>query len=371
MKTNNSTKILAIAPYEFVNGKEGGKKCIDLSYKYLAKVVELHCVSTDNNKITPDLGYQFYPILGHSKFRYINPLLYFKVKKLIKTLDIDVLLTDHPYYGWLVYLLKKTTNVKLVIKSHNIEAERFKSMGKPWWKILWHYEKWISRKADLATYITDEDRLFAINNFNVSPDQTTTITYGIEQTNNPSVEQKLSARKRLVKELNLDSQLPILLFNGMFKYGPNKKALDLLIKEIIPKLRKELKFYLIICGKDIAKEYKEQTAEDIKIMGFVDDINLYFLGADIFLNPIIEGGGIKTKLVEALSFNTPAVSFENGAIGIPEAVVGENLIRVEDYNTDKFVTSIVNLSKEKNDLPNSFYLYFNWKNVIDKLVKAI
>jgi hypothetical protein len=62
-------------------------------------------------------------------------------------------------------------------------------------------------------------------------------------------------------------------------------------------------------------ELKNYADQNIIYAGFVDDISIYFKGADVFINPVSYGGGIKTKLVEALGYNLNAVSTSNGAIG--------------------------------------------------------
>jgi len=87
--------------------------------------------------------------------------------------------------------------------------------------------------------------------------------------------------------------------------------------------------------------YKEKN---IIYAGFVDDINLYFKGADIFINPVIDGGGIKTKVVEALGYDLSVISTQSGAIGIPEEITGGKLLVLPDNDWTEFARKIIFLN---------------------------
>jgi glycosyltransferase involved in cell wall biosynthesis len=111
---------------------------------------------------------------------------------------------------------------------------------------------------------------------------------------------------------------------------------------------------------DQLKAYK---AIHVHYAGFVDDISLYFKGADLFINPVEDGGGIKTKLVEALGNNLPAVSTVNGAIGIPLTVTGSSLLVVPNKDPESFIAAILKQSFLKSDIPDSFFEYFYWDHI--------
>jgi hypothetical protein len=68
----------------------------------------------------------------------------------------------------------------------------------------------------------------------------------------------------------------------------------------------------------------------------VDKIEPYFMAADVFLNPILSGGGIKTKLVEAIGFGASAVSTVTGAMGCGQQICGNKLTIVKDGDWKNF-----------------------------------
>ena len=372
---NNDIKILSLVSYKFLPPDMGGQKGIAFFNRYLSKKTNLLCVTTEENGINQAEGYPVKNILSNSKLRYINPYYFFTLSQIIRENKITHLIIEHPYYGWLGMLLKWFCKVKLIIHSHNMEALRFKDMGKWWWGILWHYEKFTHKNADYSFFIHDNDRNYAIENFKLNPQQCTTVTYGFELMNAPSAEDKRSAREIICKTHGIPLTEKILLFNGTLGYKPNLDALNNILEKINPLLLTagNFKYKIIICGNKLPAAYKgliDYKEKNIIYAGFVDDINLYFKGADIFINPVLEGGGIKTKVVEALGYNLSVVSTRSGAIGIPEEITGSKLFIVDDNNWENFTANMLS-AKTDAQIPDDFFKHFYWGFVVEKAINAI
>ena len=317
----------------------------------------------------------FYGVLGSSKLRYGNPLLFFKVRQIIKQKKITDLIIVHPYYGWLAWLLKKSTGVKLSLLSHNIEAVRFKSMGKYWWKMLWFYEKNTHKIIDHNFFVTQEDLVFAVKNYCLDATKCDVITYGIEWEQTPTQIEKKQAADKIRQEYNIEENTKILLFNGTLDYKPNIEAVEYIIQNINPILLNNENFLykIIICGKGLPSalnDLKNFKDKNIIYAGFVEDINLFFKGADIFLNPVITGGGIKTKLVEALGNNLTSVSCRSGAFGIPTNVAEGKLTVVADFDWEAFSDAVFSATIEAN-ISTSFFNHFYWGNIAAKAANII
>ncbi len=368
--------VLVLVSYHFLPAKMGGQKGIASFCNYFANYVNLVCVSTENNDGKEAKNYTLLNILSNNSLkRYTNVLYFFTLKRLIKQYNITHLQIEHPYYGWLAILLKHCTGVKLIIHSHNIEALRFKSIGKWWWKILWHYEKITHQQANYNFFISDEDKAYAIANYALQPSTCITATYGIDWNTIPSDEQKIAAKKYVQQKHNILPSEKILLFNGTFDYAPNANALQLLLYQILPLINQSNSgnYRLLICGKRIEQSILETTHNNTLIVGFVDDIEPYFLATDIFLNPVVDGGGIKTKLVEALGYNMPVISFSNGAIGVPTNLNNGQLTIIEDGNVLDFAqavnTSLV--TEHTNTISANYFNYFYWDNIAKRAAQFI
>ena len=368
-------KILSLVPYKFLPPDMGGQKGIAFFNRYLSKITNLLCVTTEENNNNHSEGYAIKNILSNSKLRYFNPFYFFTVSRIIREEKITHLIIEHPYYGWLGILLKWFCKVKLIVHSHNIESHRFKSMGRWWWGILWHYEKFTHKNANHSFFIQDDDRNYAIENFKLSPQDCTTITYGFELSHAPLAEDKILARELICKKHNIPVTEKILLFNGTLGYKPNLDALNNILEKINPLLSatENFKYKIIICGNKLPAAYKGLIGyKEVNIIyaGFVDDINLYFKGADIFINPVIEGGGIKTKVVEALGYNLSVISTRSGAIGIPEDITGQKLVIVDNNNWENFANHVLSV-KTDAQIPADFFKHFYWGFIAEKALQAI
>lgn len=370
------TKILSIVPYTIFPPKMGGQKGIALFNRAFSKEVELVVATVPQNVSAGNEDYGIVQALSRSPFRYVNPFLYFKIRSIIRQQKVTHLMLEHPYLGWLGWLIKHTTHIRIIIHSHNIEAERFRSTGKWWWRILRFYERFTHRMADVNFFISDEDRNYAMEHYGLKKERCTTITYGFDFKQSTSSHTRQQARTRLCQLHQIPENHRILFFNGTLDYPPNLNALEIILHNINPVLQQSVDFpyTFIICGKNLPASMnglKAYENSNIIYAGFVEDINLYFNGADLFVNPVTEGGGIKTKLVEALGAGMNAVSTPEGAIGVPVDITGGKLSIAPANNWQQFAHTIIDSGKNFIDTPPSYYDHFYWGSIAKKAANFI
>jgi len=364
--------VLSLVPYTVFPSRTGGQKGIALFNRYFARHCRLVCATVPGNEPAFAEGYTIYNVLPAGSFRYIDLRLFFTLRKLIRREGITHLVLEHPYFGWLGVWLKKTTRVRLVVHSHNIEAARWKSLGKWWWKALHYYEGWTHRRADYNFFISEEDHRYALNAYGLLPQRCIVVPYGIEWDRAPGNAHRQTCRQQLLARHGIDPSAAILLFNGAFNYKPNSDALLQLLRVVNPLLQQTgLKYTILICGKDIPDDIIRQQWPQVVFAGFVDDVASYFTGADVFLNPITEGGGIKTKLVEALGYDLAAVSTRSGAFGIPPALCEGKLLVCEDTEWTTFASLIPQAVNVRASVPAAYFEHFYWDNVALKAARFI
>ncbi len=367
-------KIVNIVPYSFLPYSSGGQKLIACFNEYLGKEASLFVIGTKDNTISRTNSYELIPLLPKSRLRYISLRIPFQLIRFIRKKHIETIIIEHPYYGWMIPFFRLFTRTQIICHTHNVESERFRSIGKKWWRLLALYEGIVLRHCDKILCITEEDRQFFIDKMHVQQNKCIVVHYGIEQNKPPS--DKTACRKAICVKHQLDPSLPILFFNGALDYKPNTDALDIILKEIYPRLReKKLIVQIIISGRNLPAQYdtlKQWHKENILYTGFVTDINLYTKAADIMLNPVISGGGVKTKMIEALGMNTTVISTETGAAGIPEGTCGDKLHIVKNNDWSLFADTIIKvLQAPPPSTPSKFYELFNWENIIKKVLNHI
>jgi glycosyltransferase involved in cell wall biosynthesis len=367
-------KVLSIVPYPYLPYFSGGQKLIAHFNEFLGQECELHSAGTSDNDAALAKNYTFYPLLNKSRLRYINIFLAFTLQSLIKKKQIQTVIIEHTYYGWLGWLLKKLCRIQLVVHTHNIESQRFRTIGKSWWKLLEVYEKWILKNADLILCISEEDRNWMIDEMKIDAAKCLLVPYGIIQQKPPA--DKIICKEKVCQKHKLDATAPLLFFNGLLDYKPNLDALKAIIEKINPLLLQAgITYNILIAGKRLPAELNELKAyngQHIFYAGFVDDIDAYTKAADVFLNPVLTGGGVKTKMIEALGLNTTVVATESGAAGVDKSVCGIQLKTVKDDDWKHFAEAVVKtIQQPKAETPPAFYELYYWGNVVKKVAASL
>jgi polysaccharide biosynthesis protein PslH len=360
-------KILAIAPYSYLPYFSGGQKFIAKFFEYLSRETDLTVISVAENKVELAKTYKIIPLLKKSFSRYYDLSLVTKITSLVKKEKFDAIIWEHPYYAWLAKRIKKRTGVKTIIHTHNIEYQRFRSTGRWWWPILKIYEKRCLKRSDAVLFITPEDKDFAITKWKIEKEKCIIVPFGVDTEKYPG--DKADCKKTICQKHHIQEEEKILLFNGLLNYKPNLDALKVILNEINPLLLRQISFRykIIICGKGLPEELnslKSYADKNIIYAGFVDDIDTYFKGADLFLNPVQSGGGIKTKMVEAIGYGTTVISTETGASGIDKAAAGNKLITVADNNWKEFADAIISNADISSQTQKNFYDIYYWGNII-------
>jgi len=358
------SRILSISWYKVLPPKYGGQKDIALFTKYLSQIHQVVLLCSKNNERAIDMPFETRAELSNSRSQFLNPFCWRKISASAKWFQPSTIILEHPYHGIAGWFAAKKTGAKLIVHSHNIESERFKSFGKWWWRALAKYEKWVHQKADLSLFKTEKDLHWAVAHFGLDNNKCMIIPFGIED---HAIDKKRS-REAVCKRHNLPAEAKILLFAATLDYGPNARAVELIFKEIATRLNHD-DLKILICGRNNLQQYqylKELRHPNVLYAGEVEDIENYFAAADIFLDPVETGGGVQTKIIEALSYGLNVVCFKDLA-DKQFYLAGEKIFISEKNDYDAMIKNIC--SALEKDLPtrSEFFEYYSWKNIIQRL----
>jgi len=367
-------KLLAIAPYNYLPWFSGGQKSIAQFLDYLGRETNLAVITVAENDFSLVKSYKQLPLLKRSFSRYIDLSLVSKLTALIKKEKKDAVIWEHPYYAWLAWIIKKRTGIKTIIHSHNIEYKRFQTTGRWWWPVLKMYEKWSFKFADHILFVAPEDKNFAIESWKIKKEKCIELAFGVEIREYP--QDKVENKQKILTAHHISNSERILLFNGLLDYKPNLDALKVILDEINPLLlaQSSFRYKIIICGKRLPKELdelKDYADKNIIYAGFVEDIEAYFKAADLFLNPVQSGGGVKTKMVESIAFGTTVIATETAAAGINKNICGNKLIVVADDDWKAFANAIIKNAGKNEITPASYYEYYYWGNIVKKVTAIL
>ncbi|MGM9879727.1 MAG: glycosyltransferase [Bacilli bacterium] len=105
-----------------------------------------------------------------------------------------------------------------------------------------------------------------------------------------------------------------LCFLGNMDYAPNQITLEYILKNILPKIPNMKLKVVGIASKDTINKYKDY--ENVEFTGIVDSVVPYVQESLCLLAPIQYGTGIKTKILESMSFGVPVITTPIGAEGL-------------------------------------------------------
>ncbi|MDP3929120.1 MAG: glycosyltransferase family 4 protein [Bacteroidota bacterium] len=369
-------KIFALVSYPFLPATTGGEISTlqllnHLGMQHQVKVYTVEPYAPIDPK---ELHFE---ALFHMRFkpqRYLNIFLPFTLAKHIKAQASDVIFLDQPFMGWMIPLLQLLTRKKVFVRCHNIEYLRFKSMGKSWWSLMYMYEKMVHQMADLVIYLSEVDKEHAQVEFNLNPNKTALVPTGIAYSHIPPP--IVQAKEMVAKRHGLGLNQTIILYFGTMHYAPNYEGVNYLMSEVYPKLEAALgnNFSLLICGKGLPQNLADKMKDfpQMQYLGFVEDIETYIDAASVLLNPILSGGGVKTKALEGMGRNKTIVSTYTGALGINQEVCGPYLKIAPDDNWTAFTQHILSsLSEQKLPISNAFFDTYAWPGIVKKLSERL
>ncbi|HSU28076.1 MAG TPA: glycosyltransferase family 4 protein, partial [Chitinophagaceae bacterium] len=295
-------------------------------------------------------------------------------QQLIKENGFDTIIWEHPYYAWLAKRIQKRTGIKTILHTHNIEFQRFRSTGRWWWPILRNYEKRFFKKADHILFISPEDKSFAINQWKIPAEKCIDLPFGVDITQYPA--DRPQSRELIANRHGISKDEKILFFNGLLNYKPNLDALRVILDQVNPLLLKNtgFKYKILICGKGLPGEMRSLEAykdRNLVYAGYTDEIASYYKASDILLNPVLSGGGVKTKIIEAIAYGCKVVSTQTGQLGVETSVCGDQLSIIRDKDWEGFAAELTRSVSTETQTPDSFYAYYYWGRVIRKLNEVL
>lgn len=376
-------KILIISPYFPFPPRDGGKVRLYNLIKYLSLSNDVYLLayiepgaSIDCVDMAKKYCKQVFSVLRNEEKKIVREdiprcVSFFYTQAMIdelkKVLDVvkpDIVQLDFLIMTQYVYHIK---NVPVVYTEHDMSIldfnQSFHDRDLPdnerfiHWKQLVNYEKEILNKFNSVIVLTKRDKKL-IEEFNKNI-KANIIPTGVDI--------------NFFKPQN-NNQEQSLVFVGHYKHYPNADAIIYFVNEIyndILKILPDLKLYIVGSGvtKNILNLAKNNN--NIIITGEVENVGLYLQKPNIFVAPVRLGGGIKGKVLEAMSCGIPVVATKEAVDGIDYDVNNCSLVC---NNKNDFIDNIVKLTENRSLYEklacNSRKLvetYYDWYKIADSL----
>jgi glycosyltransferase involved in cell wall biosynthesis len=110
--------------------------------------------------------------------------------------------------------------------------------------------------------------------------------------------------------------------------GPNIAGIQHFISRVFPLVREKLPDARLLIAGAICEKIAGKSP-GVELLGIVDNLDDAYSAANIVINPLLAGTGLKTKTVEALGHSKPLVTTKCGAEGI-EDMAGHAFLMADD-----------------------------------------
>jgi len=168
-------------------------------------------------------------------------------------------------------------------------------------------------------------------------------------------------------EINLNEYIPApdlidqqrITFTGTMSYEPNHEGASYFIIKIIPLIRRDFpnaRFFVV--GMNPPKYLQDLGDDRIIITGEVKNMQEYINKSAVIVVPLLSGGGMRYKILEAFALSKAVVSTSVGAEGI-EYTDNENILLAD--NPQHFAHKVCELL---NDLQRAVKLGTNARKLI-------
>jgi len=180
-------------------------------------------------------------------------------------------------------------------------------------RLMRRYEAQVCNQFDRVVWVSGDD-LKAVEKYQPSiennPRKTTIIPICIDpQRYNPVLPLPKSDR---------------ILFLGGMHWPPNSEGLRWMVQNVLPIVREQIPdVELLAVGKDPPSDL--QNTGGLSLPGYVEDVEPIWDGCRVFVVPLLSGGGMRVKILDAWAHGLPVVSTSIGAEGI-EIKAGDNIL---------------------------------------------
>lgn len=226
---------------------------------------------------------------------YLNSRAIKTIFEVVQEKNISAVYIDNSVSGQLIKKIKsRFPAISVISFFHDIEIVKMKedkniSLGR---KLIlptfYKNERLTVDYADKTIVLNERDKKLFEKVYKKIPDAIVPIS--IPEINNIPFEKKHEKNAKLK-----------ILFVGV-EYGPNLSGVRWFLDNVLPNVSCDYEFNVVGFHMEKYRAEFEKYSDKIHVIGTVDSLKEWYIDADLVVAPIFEGGGMKVKTAEALSY---------------------------------------------------------------------
>lgn len=251
-----------------------------------------------------------------------------RIFDIIKEENVSTILIENSMFGRLIQCIKeKYPEIEIITYFTDIEADLLSQelrhcslRRKLVCKRLLENEKKTVQYADKKFVLNKRDEMLFVKLYQKKPDLVIPLSV-TKKTNLDTVGKHIAGEK-----------LQLLFVGGDF--WPNVIGIRWFVNEVLPKIDVPYELKIIGLNMELYRDELECKSDSIRVIGTVNDLSSFFEEADVFIAPIRDGGGMKYKTAEALSYGKTFIGLKESLIGyweyIPDDIKNQGIYVCEN-----------------------------------------
>lgn len=266
-------------------------------------------------------------------------------RRIVREQGIDAIEVNSAHLAFFRRFLPRVPGILL---SHNIEADIFPfwmPAGLTGWKL--RFMEWVASRSRQAAKAVEIDNAFGFSAMTfISRHDMSRVTDKV-----PRYLMPLHFPLGTTRFEDKPDDVFHVLWMGGFGWYPNAEAVTWFAEKIHPLLADQLqerKIVLHFCGGNPPEALQAlHDGRNVLVHGFVDDLQSLLDKAHLLMVPLLSGGGIRVKIVEAMSAGIPVLSTSKGCEGIG-ATDGVNILVRDD--AEGFARTLLECAQDRTRL---------------------
>jgi glycosyltransferase involved in cell wall biosynthesis len=247
---------------------------------------------------------------GRSPFRQLHSsLMQNAIDQMTDDNQYDVIHCCVQFFGYFRF----PKGIPLSSDTHEVKYDLLRRTAKrvtnPFWKTISFLSYWFGKKEEIELckrfdlLVTTTERDLKVFRKDLPKQNMIVIQNG--------------AGKSFFEDIGIESEPFTMSFTGLFSHLPNRHGIMHFLRRVFPLVLQEFpdaRVYVV--GKSPPRELVSRSSDSIIVTGFVEDVRPFVAKSQVFIIPLLAGGGIRGKALEAMAMRRPIVTTSIGVEGI-------------------------------------------------------